>query len=94
MLPDPDTCDFEEVACGQADITGDPNKGDHWGDCSFWDERAWFWKGAEWAIAGMAVCEFLSDLAVLIELNNRNPYIHVREENGWMPGMHPNRSRR
>lgn len=53
-----------------------------------------FAAGAEWFAGGMAVCEFLSDLAVLIELNNINPYIHVREENGWMPGMHPNRSRR
>ena len=53
-----------------------------------------FGAGAEWAMGGMAVCEFLSDLAVLIELNNINPYLHIREENGWMPGMHPNRSRR
>ena len=28
-------------------------------------DAAWFAYGAEWAIAGMAVCEFLSDLAVI-----------------------------
>lgn len=54
-----------------------------------------FSEGAMWYAGHMAVCEFLSDLAVRIELNNLNPYMNVHpDDGGWFPGQHPNRSRR
>ena len=43
-------------------------------------DAAWFAYGAEWALAGMAVCEFLADLAGIVAESNACPVCDA----GWV----------